>query len=127
MSAVRGTLHIMWKILARLVKSWKTGGKSADCLFTPSLEKIIRPHLKIVSDAGPAEWTPYGFNQTWFFPEPASHQVPGDRTHSIFATSWRKTEDGTFPLIWASEVDYVNAVDVTDSYRNLPLKQAPVF
>lgn len=59
---------------------------------------------------------PEGWNKTWFMPEPASHQVPGSTEHAIFATSWRATGDGSFPLMWAPEVDYVNGIDVTRTY-----------
>lgn len=63
------------------------------------------------------EFTKQGWNRTWFYPEPATHQIPGDRQHGIFATSWRET--GTnFPLSWAPGVEYVHAVDVTQVYTD---------
>jgi len=76
--------------------------------------------------AGPAEYTEEGWNKTWFFPNPASRQVVGDRKHGIFATSWRTTKDGQFPLMWSPQVEYVNAVEVTESYR-VPTDLQAVF
>ena len=72
--------------------------------------------MNLLNSAGPLEWTADGWNHTWFFPSPADGQVPGSQQHGIFATSWRRTEDGSFPLAWAPAVDYVNAVDVTEAY-----------
>eukprot|EP00884_Botryococcus_braunii_P010765 jgi/Botrbrau1/19690/Bobra.0003s0051.1 len=68
------------------------------------------------SFTGAAEWTPAGWNSTWFYPEPAKRQIPGDRMHSIWATSWKTTADGTFPLSWAPDDNFVNGLDVTKHY-----------
>lgn len=69
--------------------------------------------------AGPAEYTPSGWNKTWFYPNPASGQEPGSKDHAIYATSWRTTSDGYFPLTWAPNVTYVNGIDVTRHYSNV--------
>ena len=55
--------------------------------------------------------------RTWFFPQPAQGQVPGDRLHAIYASSYRPTAGGlSFPLAWNWGCDWVHAEDVTGSY-----------
>ncbi len=66
--------------------------------------------------AGPAEYSAQGWNRTWFYPEPAAYQVPGSKSHGIYATSWRPTQDGYFPLTWSPNVTYIHGIDVTDRY-----------
>jgi hypothetical protein len=62
---------------------------------------------------GAAEWS--GWDQGWFFPQPAKAQVPGDLQHAIYATSWEMVSPGaTFPLFWNMSDHSVRAVDVTD-------------
>lgn len=68
------------------------------------------------SFTGPDEYTPLGLNHTWFYPEPAQHQVPHSRLHSIYATSWQPTADGHFPLEWADDDRSVHGIDVTKHY-----------
>ncbi len=36
----------------------------------------------------PGAWTALGLNDTSFFPYPAKHQIPGNYTYFIWATSW---------------------------------------
>jgi hypothetical protein len=65
--------------------------------------------------AGACEYNPAGLNRTWFFPQPAKGQLPGDHWHAIYAASFKPT--GTpFPLAWSPEDDSVPGVDVTQDY-----------
>ena len=63
---------------------------------------------------GAAEQSPEGLDRGWFTGN-ASQAVKEDALRSIYASSFRKT-GVTFPLSWARNVDYVNAVNVTDRY-----------
>ena len=65
---------------------------------------------------GAAEQSPEGLNRGWFV-ENASHAVKNDRQKAIYASSFRKT-GLTFPLVWARNADYVNAVNVSDRYTS---------
>ena len=65
--------------------------------------------------SGALEYNPAGLNRTWFFPQPAKGQLPGDHWHAIYAASFKPT--GTpFPLAWAPEDENVPGVDVTRAY-----------
>lgn len=57
---------------------------------------------------------PAKLDHAWFTGKAATAQ-PGHRSHAIYATSWKKT-DKYFPLIWARDIRYVNAVDNTAMY-----------
>jgi len=63
---------------------------------------------------GAAEADPKGFDRGWFVGN-ASQAIKNDRDHAIYAASFRKT-GLSFPLNWAPEVEYVNAVNVTERY-----------
>ena len=65
---------------------------------------------------GAAEQDPAGFNRGWFV-DNASQAIKDDRKKAIYATSFKKT-GLTFPLTWARDVDYVNAVNVTERYAS---------
>jgi len=65
---------------------------------------------------GAAEQSPEGFNRGWFV-ENASQAIKSDRQKAIYASSFRKT-GLTFPLVWARNADYVNAVNVSDRYTS---------
>ena len=65
---------------------------------------------------GAAEQDPGGFNRGWFV-DNASQAIKDDRKKAIYATSFKKT-GLTFPLTWARDVDYVNAVNVTERYAS---------
>lgn len=56
-----------------------------------------------------------GLNHAWFN-EDASKAIGDVPQHAIYATSFEKT-GLSFPLIWAPNVRWVNAVNVTDRYR----------
>lgn len=66
--------------------------------------------------SGAAEQDPAGFNRGWFVGN-ASQALKDDRNKAIYASSFKKT-GLTFPLSWAKDVDYVNAVNVTDRYTS---------
>ncbi len=63
---------------------------------------------------GAAEQSPEGFNRGWFVGN-ASTAIKDDRRRAIYAGSFKKT-GLTFPMTWARDADYVNAVNVTDRY-----------
>lgn len=69
--------------------------------------------------AGALEYNPAGLNRTWFFPQPAKGQLPGDHWHAIYAASFKQTGT-TFPLAWAPEDESVPGVDVTQAYIDTP-------
>jgi len=70
---------------------------------------------------GAAEQDPAGFNRGWFVGN-ASQAVKDDRRKAIYASSFKKT-GLSFPMVWAREVDYINAVNVTERYTS---KSKPV-
>ena len=74
---------------------------------------------------GAAEYNPAGFNRTWFFPEPAKGQIPGDKYHAIYAASFKPT-GVMFPLAWAPEAEGVPGVDVTQVYLETPALELSV-
>jgi pimeloyl-ACP methyl ester carboxylesterase len=63
---------------------------------------------------GAAEPDAKGLDHTWFQAD-AALAVKDSKEHAIYATSFKKT-DLPFPLVWAPELDYVSAVNVTDNY-----------
>ncbi len=63
---------------------------------------------------GAAEQSPEGFNRGWFV-DNASQAVKDDRRKAIYASSFKKT-GLSFPMVWARDVDYINAVNVTERY-----------
>jgi hypothetical protein len=68
--------------------------------------------------AGAAEPDPAGLDHGWFVGD-ASRAKPDVPEHAIYATSFKRT--GTsFPLVWAPDVEWVPAVNVTERY--LPAK-----
>ncbi len=63
---------------------------------------------------GAAEPSRQGLNHTWFQGD-AAQAVADSRLNAIYAVSFRKT-DTTFPLVWAPDVSWVHAVNVTARY-----------
>lgn len=57
---------------------------------------------------------PKGLDRGWFLKK-ASQAVKDIPEHAIYASSFRKT-GMSFPLVWARDVDYVSAVNVTERY-----------
>src|SRR4051812_35748194 len=72
---------------------------------------------------GAAEPDPKGLDRGWFVHDAsqAKKEVP---KHAIYATSFRKT-GLSFPLVWAQDVAYVNAENVTDRYTAKATPSAP--
>ncbi|MEI6678991.1 MAG: transglutaminase domain-containing protein [Mariniphaga sp.] len=63
---------------------------------------------------GAAEQNPQGFNRGWFVSN-ASQAIKDDPKKAIYASSFKKT-GLSFPMVWARDVDYVNAINVSDRY-----------
>jgi transglutaminase-like putative cysteine protease len=68
--------------------------------------------------AGAAEPDPRGLDHAWFEHD-ASLAVADSRDHAIYASSFRRT-GLAFPLVWARNVDWVSAVNVTSRYAKAP-------
>lgn len=56
------------------------------------------------------------FDRAWFLAD-AGRATVGDRTHAIYAVSFRPTGDW-FPMVWSESSRRVNGVDVTRRYRD---------
>jgi hypothetical protein len=65
-----------------------------------------------------------GLNRTWFFPQPAKGQIPGNHWHAIYAASYRQTGP-PFPLAWSPDDNTVPGLDVTQAYLDAPDTWAP--
>ena len=79
------------------------------------LLKLIPLLCSFACCTGALEYNAAGLNRTWFYPQPAKGQLPGDHWHAIYASSFKKT--GTvFPLAWSPEDASVPGVDVTQTY-----------
>jgi pimeloyl-ACP methyl ester carboxylesterase len=63
---------------------------------------------------GAAEPDAQGLDHAWFEHD-ASQALKDSRDHAIYAASFKKT-GLSFPLDWASDVGWINAVNVTDRY-----------
>jgi poly(3-hydroxybutyrate) depolymerase len=63
---------------------------------------------------GAAEPDGRGLNHAWFAGDAALARRD-DPEHAIYATSFRDT-GVSFPLVWAPDVDWISAVNVTDRY-----------
>lgn len=63
---------------------------------------------------GAAEPDPNGLNRGWFAGD-AARATPGSREFGIWAASWRDTGH-SLPMVWARDIDWVHAVDVTTRY-----------
>lgn len=67
------------------------------------------------------EYYPEKLNHSWFVAD-AGRADPKNPFHWIYATSWKPT-GLTFPCVWDSTIQYVNAINVTDFYISLYQKQ----
>eukprot|EP00882_Tetradesmus_deserticola_P015268 GHRQ01016264.1.p2 GENE.GHRQ01016264.1~~GHRQ01016264.1.p2 ORF type:complete len:149 (+),score=54.98 GHRQ01016264.1:1447-1893(+) len=76
------------------------------------------------SFTGACEYNTAGLNHTWFFPQPAKGQLPGNHWHAIYAASFRHT-GLPFPLAWSPDDNTVPGVDVTQAYLDAPDAGAP--
>ena len=63
---------------------------------------------------GAAEPDPKGLDRGWFKHDASQAQKDVPR-HAIYASSFKRT-GLSFPLVWARQVDWVSAVNVTDRY-----------
>ena len=63
---------------------------------------------------GAAEPDPAGLDHGWFVHD-ASEARRDEPKHAIYASSFRRT-GLAFPMVWAKDVDWVPAVNVTDRY-----------
>ena len=66
---------------------------------------------------GAAEPDDKGLDHAWFAGD-ASHAVKSSPEHAIYASSFRRT-GLSFPLVWAPDVQWVSAENVTDRYVTL--------
>lgn len=72
---------------------------------------------------GAAEPSSQGLNHTWFQGDAARAQAD-DRLRAVYAASFRRT--GTsFPLVWAPQVNWVPAVNVTRRYTSRSKADGP--
>ncbi len=74
---------------------------------------------------GAAEPAGDKLDDAWFV-QRAAQARPDDPRHAIYAASYRKT-GLKFPLLWARNADYVQAVDVTASYLTRSEKLPPGY
>ncbi len=63
---------------------------------------------------GACEYNAKGLNKVWFLND-ASHAKKDEPRHAIYASSWKHT-GLSFPMIWARDLDFVPAINVTDHY-----------
>ena len=63
---------------------------------------------------GAAEPDSHGLDHAWFQPD-AAKADKNSREHAIYAVSFKKTPL-SFPMVWARDLDYISAVNVTDAY-----------
>ena len=64
-----------------------------------------------------AEYYYAGLDEAWFLPD-AGKASPDDRTHAIYAVSFRPTGDW-FPMVWSESSREVHAVNVSQRYVDL--------
>ena len=62
------------------------------------------------------EYYPSGLDHAWFLSD--AGRALDDRTHGIFAVSFRPTGDW-FPMVWSEDSREVHGVDVSQRYRDL--------
>lgn len=67
------------------------------------------------------EYVPAGLDRAWFLPD-AGRASETDRSHGIFAVSFRPAEDW-FPMVWNEDSRAIHAVNVTPRYRALHAAQ----
>ncbi len=63
---------------------------------------------------GACEYDKNGLDRGWFVGD-ASRAIENSRRHAIYASSWKNT-GVSFPMIWARDLDFVAAVNVTRRY-----------
>lgn len=103
-----------------LVDACRSVGVPARLAGTPLWTNLRGNHswVEIWDDGwhfvGAAEPDAAGLDHGWFVADAAT-ALRDQPMHAIYATSFQKT-GVVFPLVWAPEIDWVNAVNVTDRY-----------
>lgn len=103
-----------------LVDACRSVGVPARVVGTPMWSNLRGNHTWVeVWDGdwhftGAAEPDPKGLDRGWFRHD-ASQAKKDIPQHSIYASSFAKT-GLSFPMVWADDVDWVSAVNVTDRY-----------
>uniref|UniRef100_A0A7S3QL17 Transglutaminase-like domain-containing protein n=1 Tax=Dunaliella tertiolecta TaxID=3047 RepID=A0A7S3QL17_DUNTE len=73
------------------------------------------------SFCGALEANEKGLNRTWFFPQPAKSQIPGDKYHAIYAATFAPAAQA-YPLVWDKSWSQPG-IDVTQSYIDAKVPQ----
>ncbi len=103
-----------------LVDACRSVGIPARVVATPLWTNLRGNHtwVEVWDDGwhytGAAEPDPKGLNRGWFRHD-ASQARKNEPRHAIYASSFAAS-GVSFPLVWAREVDWVNAVNVTERY-----------
>lgn len=103
-----------------LVDACRSVGVPARVVGTPMWSNLRGNHtwVEVWDDGwqftGAAEPDSKGLNRGWFRHD-ASQAKKDEPRHAIYASSFAAT-GLTFPLVWADDVDWVNAVNVTENY-----------
>lgn len=103
-----------------LVDACRSVGIPARVVGTPMWSNLRGNHtwVEIWDDGwhftGAAEPDPKGLNRGWFRHD-ASQAKKDEPRHAIYASSFAQT-GLSFPLVWARDVNWVAAVNVTDNY-----------
>ena len=103
-----------------LVDACRSVGVPARVVGTPLWANLRGNHtwVEIWDDGwhftGAAEPDPKGLDRGWFRHD-ASQAKRDEPRHAIYASSFAKTGIA-FPMVWADDVDWVSAVNVTDRY-----------
>lgn len=103
-----------------LVDACRSVGVPARVVGTPMWSNLRGNHtwVEVWDDGwqftGAAEPDPKGLNRGWFRHD-ASQAKKDEPRHAIYASSFAKT-GLAFPMVWADDIDWVNAVNVTENY-----------
>lgn len=103
-----------------LVDACRSVGVPARVVGTPMWSNLRGNHtwVEVWDDGwhftGAAEPDPKGLDRGWFRHD-ASQAKKDEPHHAIYASSFAQT-GLAFPLVWADDVDWVPAVNVTDNY-----------
>ncbi len=107
-----------------LVDACRSVGVPARVVGTPMWSNMRGNHtwVEVWDDGwqftGAAEADKNGLNRGWFVHDASEARADVPR-HAIYATSFRKSEVG-FPMVWAPDVTWVGAVNVTEHYAAKP-------
>lgn len=107
-----------------LVDACRAVGIPARVVGTPMWSNMRGNHtwVEVWDDGwqftGAAEADKNGLNRGWFVHDASEARADVPR-HAIYATSFRKSDVG-FPMVWAPDVTWVGAVNVTARYAAKP-------